>query len=203
MIAWTLEAAECWRHPINGFEISSDNKSFQKDEITEGRSFVEREITFVFTVIFRRLTHERTYFWTNDGSLEVYTNYQPQGDDLEKPKRRLSERRGKTTVNPMGHKTKKNSVVFSPQANYTDRVTAACRRSQCQLNDTNKVCIKLFPATKIMYSYVASTEHFANTRKWKCIQILVTDKYKLLLQLSLARPFGLIRSQFILKPRTL
>jgi hypothetical protein len=31
-------------------------------------------------------------------------------------------------------KTKKlNSVAFSPQANYTDRATAACRRSQCQL----------------------------------------------------------------------
>jgi hypothetical protein len=26
-----------------------------------------------------------------------------------------------------------NSVTFSPQANYTDRVTASCRRSQCQL----------------------------------------------------------------------
>jgi hypothetical protein len=26
-------------------------------------------------------------------------------------------------------KTKLNSVAFSPQANYTDRVTAACRRS--------------------------------------------------------------------------
>jgi hypothetical protein len=26
-----------------------------------------------------------------------------------------------------------NSVVFSPQANYTDRATAACRRSYCQL----------------------------------------------------------------------
>jgi hypothetical protein len=30
-------------------------------------------------------------------------------------------------------KTKLNSVAFSPQANYTDRATAACRRSQCQL----------------------------------------------------------------------
>jgi hypothetical protein len=30
----------------------------------------------------------------------------------------------------IGIKTKKkNSVVFSPQANYTDRATAACRRS--------------------------------------------------------------------------
>jgi hypothetical protein len=28
---------------------------------------------------------------------------------------------------------KLNSVAFSPQANYTDRATAACRRSQCQL----------------------------------------------------------------------
>jgi hypothetical protein len=26
-----------------------------------------------------------------------------------------------------------NSVAFSPQANYTDRATAACRRSYCQL----------------------------------------------------------------------
>jgi hypothetical protein len=26
-----------------------------------------------------------------------------------------------------------NSVAFSPQANYTDRATAACRRSWCQL----------------------------------------------------------------------
>jgi hypothetical protein len=26
-----------------------------------------------------------------------------------------------------------NSVAFSPQANYTDRETAACRRSWCQL----------------------------------------------------------------------
>jgi hypothetical protein len=26
-------------------------------------------------------------------------------------------------------KTKLNSVAFSPQANYTDRATAACRRS--------------------------------------------------------------------------
>jgi hypothetical protein len=30
-------------------------------------------------------------------------------------------------------KTKLNSVAFSPQANYTDRATAACRRSWCQL----------------------------------------------------------------------
>jgi hypothetical protein len=30
-------------------------------------------------------------------------------------------------------KTKLNSVAFSPQANYTDRATAACRRSYCQL----------------------------------------------------------------------
>jgi hypothetical protein len=31
-------------------------------------------------------------------------------------------------------KTKKlNSVAFSPQTNYTDRATAACRRSYCQL----------------------------------------------------------------------
>jgi hypothetical protein len=29
--------------------------------------------------------------------------------------------------------TKLNSVAFSPQANYTDRATAAFRRSQCQL----------------------------------------------------------------------
>jgi hypothetical protein len=28
---------------------------------------------------------------------------------------------------------KLNSVAFSPQANYTDRGTAACRRSLCQL----------------------------------------------------------------------
>jgi phage gp29-like protein len=28
-----------------------------------------------------------------------------------------------------GLKTKLNSVAFSPQANYTDRATAACRRS--------------------------------------------------------------------------
>jgi hypothetical protein len=27
---------------------------------------------------------------------------------------------------------KKNSVAFSPKANYTDRATAACRRSQFQ-----------------------------------------------------------------------
>jgi hypothetical protein len=27
----------------------------------------------------------------------------------------------------------KNSVAYSPQANYTDRATAACRRIQCQL----------------------------------------------------------------------
>jgi hypothetical protein len=26
-----------------------------------------------------------------------------------------------------------NSVACSPQANYTDRATAACRRSKCQL----------------------------------------------------------------------
>jgi hypothetical protein len=30
-------------------------------------------------------------------------------------------------------KTKLNSVAFSPQANYNDRATAACRRSYCQL----------------------------------------------------------------------
>jgi hypothetical protein len=29
-------------------------------------------------------------------------------------------------------KTKLNSVAFGPQANYTDRATAACRRSWCQ-----------------------------------------------------------------------
>jgi hypothetical protein len=29
----------------------------------------------------------------------------------------------------MTKKTKPNSVAFSPQANYTDRATAACRRS--------------------------------------------------------------------------
>jgi hypothetical protein len=33
---------------------------------------------------------------------------------------------------------KKNSVAFSPQANYTDRETAACRRS----------CIYIFPHNK-------------------------------------------------------
>jgi hypothetical protein len=38
---------------------------------------------------------------------------------------RLTKRRHMKT-----YRTKKlNSVVFSPQANYTDRVTAACRRS--------------------------------------------------------------------------
>jgi hypothetical protein len=30
-------------------------------------------------------------------------------------------------------KLKVNSVAFSPQANYTDRATAACRQIQCQL----------------------------------------------------------------------
>jgi hypothetical protein len=33
----------------------------------------------------------------------------------------------------IGCKKKLNSVVFSPQANYTDRATAACRRSEYQL----------------------------------------------------------------------
>jgi hypothetical protein len=35
-------------------------------------------------------------------------------------------------VNGVGHK-QTNSVAFSPQANYTYRMAAACRRSQCQL----------------------------------------------------------------------
>jgi hypothetical protein len=34
---------------------------------------------------------------------------------------------------PRRKRVKKNSVAFSPQANYTDRATAACRRSYCQL----------------------------------------------------------------------
>jgi hypothetical protein len=74
MIAWTLDAAECWRHPINGFEIMSDDKSFQKDGVTEGRSSVGREIPFVFTLIFRKLTHKRTHFRTYDRSLELTRN---------------------------------------------------------------------------------------------------------------------------------
>jgi hypothetical protein len=38
-------------------------------------------------------------------------------------------------MNPEIHlnKLKLNSVAFSPQANYTDQATAACRRSWCQL----------------------------------------------------------------------
>jgi hypothetical protein len=34
-----------------------------------------------------------------------------------------------TSIFFLGAKTKLNSVAFSPHANYTDRATAACRRS--------------------------------------------------------------------------
>jgi hypothetical protein len=36
-------------------------------------------------------------------------------------------------LSPLGYRTYTYSVAFSPQANYTDRATAACRRSKCQL----------------------------------------------------------------------
>jgi hypothetical protein len=37
------------------------------------------------------------------------------------------------STNPHSHDKKLNSVAFSPQANYTDRATAACRRGYSQL----------------------------------------------------------------------
>jgi hypothetical protein len=36
---------------------------------------------------------------------------------------------------------KTNSVAFSPQVNYTDRATAACRRSWCQLFADRGCCV--------------------------------------------------------------
>jgi hypothetical protein len=54
--------------------------------------------------------------------------------------RKLEERISKITgdfflIERCPHTTDKktNSVAFSPQANYTDRATAACRRSFCEL----------------------------------------------------------------------
>jgi hypothetical protein len=39
------------------------------------------------------------------------------------------------------YKSKNNSVVLSPQANYNDRAAATCLQNQCQLLFVDRCCV--------------------------------------------------------------
>jgi hypothetical protein len=57
--------------------------------------------------------------------------------------------------------TKPNYVGFSPQANYTDRAAAACRRSYCQLL---RVEVVAWSAQRIRYIFYSSSSSIIRMR---------------------------------------